>query len=229
MPVDPIGRIAALDHPLRAKLFELLVERDDWVGRDDAARVAGVPRTVAAFHLDKLATSGLVEVRYQRTSGRTGPGAGRPSKLYRRAAGETSVSLPERRYSLAADLLASAVEEAAAKGRPVKTVLARLARRRGAALATDDDRPLVQVLRDVGYEPRTSGGEIALRNCPFHELSAGHTDLVCGMNLELLGGLVHELDPDAKVRLQPEPGMCCVRITPSPGRKTRPRATRSAR
>ena len=220
MTDDWIRRAGTLDHPVRARLYDVLVDADDWVGRDDAAREAKVPRSVAAFHLDKLAASGLVEVRYLRTSGRTGPGAGRPSKLYRRVTQETSGSLPARRYSLAADLLASAVDESAASERPVPVVLPRIARRRGRDIAAaHGDGALVDVLREIGYEPRVTDGEIALRNCPFHDLSATHTDLVCGMNLDLLRGLVGELDPEAKVRRQPEPDMCCVRITPSRRRR----------
>src|SRR4051794_10499463 len=104
-----VAEIAALDQPVRADLYELLVLRDDWVGRDDAADAAGVPRSVAAFHLDKLAESGLVKVRFERPPGRGGPGAGRPAKKYRRADREVSVSLPDRHYDLAGTLLADAV------------------------------------------------------------------------------------------------------------------------
>src|SRR6478609_7547390 len=96
-----IGAIAALDQPLRRDLYRLLAASDDWTSRDAAAAALAVPRSVAAFHLDKLAEAGVVEVRYERTSGRTGPGAGRPSKLYRVGRDELAVSVPERRYDLA--------------------------------------------------------------------------------------------------------------------------------
>src|SRR4051812_37329553 len=96
-----IAGIASLDQPARRALYELLAAADGWTTRDEAAEAAGVPRSVAAFHLDKLAEAGVLEVRFQRTSGRTGPGAGRPSKLYRRSPEELSVSVPERHYDLA--------------------------------------------------------------------------------------------------------------------------------
>ena len=54
------------------------------------------------FHLDKLVDAGLADVRFQRLTGRSGPGAGRTAKLYRRSDTEIGVSLPERRYDLAA-------------------------------------------------------------------------------------------------------------------------------
>src|SRR5262245_19920375 len=106
-----IGAIAALDQPLRRDLHRLLASRGEWTSRDDAAAALGVPRSVAAFHLDKLAEAGVVEVRFERTTGRTGPGAGRPSKLYRAAGEEVSASVPDRHYDLAGSLLATAIVE----------------------------------------------------------------------------------------------------------------------
>ena len=50
------------------------------------------------------------------------------------------------------------------------------------------------VLTECGYEPRDDGAEITLVNCPFHALAQDYTDLVCGMNLELIGGLVETLE-----------------------------------
>ena len=71
------------------------------------------------------------------------------------------------------------------------------------------------VLADQGYEPeRGAGGEIVLANCPFHRLAEEHRDLVCGMNLDLLDGLLAGAAPAAGLtaRLDPVPGRCCVRI-----------------
>src|SRR5688572_24082433 len=123
-----ISGIAALDQPLRRRLYRLLGEREGWTTRDEAAAALGVPRSVAAFHLDKLADAGVLEVRFERTTGRTGPGAGRPAKLYRRSAEEVAASVPERRYDLAGALLAAAVEEADRTGAPVGECLHRVAR-----------------------------------------------------------------------------------------------------
>src|SRR3954453_13311621 len=106
-----IAGIAALDQPLRRDRYRLLARAEGWTTRDQAALALDVARSVAAFHLDKLAEAGVVEVRFERTSGRPGPGAGRPSKLYRLIDSEVSASLPERHYALAGSLLASAVAE----------------------------------------------------------------------------------------------------------------------
>ena len=55
------------------------------VDGNEAAASVGISRALAAFHLDRLVKDGLLIPEYRRLSGRTGPGAGRPAKLYRRA------------------------------------------------------------------------------------------------------------------------------------------------
>lgn len=222
-----VAEIAALDQPVRADLYALLIDRDDWVGRDDAADMIGVPRSVAAFHLDKLAEAGLVDVRFERPAGRTGPGAGRPAKKYRRAEKEVAVSLPDRRYDLAGALLADAVADAAASGRSVETALSDAARAAGreigaevreevgsARSATAARTAAMRALERLGYEPHRRGRDVVLANCPFHSLAERHRALVCGMNLELLTGLAEGLDAEAGLapRLEPEAGYCCVRL-----------------
>src|SRR5688500_18235623 len=132
-----ISGIAALDQPVRRDLYRLLSDRNDWVSRDEASEALGVPRSVAAFHLDKLAEAGVVDVTFERTSGRTGPGAGRPSKLYRRATQEVSASVPERRYDLAGSLLAAAVAEAERTGAPIGECLSATARAAGRVIGDE--------------------------------------------------------------------------------------------
>src|SRR5512134_1888530 len=104
-----IGRIAALADPVRRALYEYVAGSGDDVSRDQAARAARVARPLAAFHLDKLVEHGLLETSYRRLTGRRGPGAGRPAKLYRRSALQLDISLPARDYELAARLFARAL------------------------------------------------------------------------------------------------------------------------
>jgi predicted ArsR family transcriptional regulator len=223
-----IAGIAVLDQPLRRDLYRLLSDRDGWTSRDEAAQALGVARSVAAFHLDKLAEAGIVEVRFERTSGRTGPGAGRPSKLYRPSDDEVSASVPERRYDLAGSLLATAVAEASRTGAPVADCLSATAHAAGRQIGEEardaahslehsEDRrqAVVDVLARHGYQPELGEREeIALANCPFHRLAEEHRTLVCGMNLDFLRGLLDGMGPTGRLsaRLAPEPGYCCVRI-----------------
>jgi predicted ArsR family transcriptional regulator len=223
-----ISGIAALDQPLRRRLYGLLTERRGWISRDDASAALGLPRSVAAFHLDKLVEAGVVDVTFERTTGRTGPGAGRPAKLYRRSDDEVVASIPQRRYDLAGSLLATAVAEAEQTGAPIGECLSAAARAAGRTIGAEavaatgpltkrDDRrrAVLEVLAQHGYEPVTGKrGEIALANCPFHRLAEQHRSLVCGMNLDFLAGLLEGMGPSDRLdaRLQPEPGYCCVRI-----------------
>src|SRR3954454_20889923 len=132
-----VSAVAALAEPTRRRLYEYVVRQASAVGRDDVAEALDVPRATAAFHLDRLGADGLLDVHYERRTGRSGPGAGRPAKLYRRAECSVSVSLPERRYDLAGQLLASALAESERTGeRPVEA-LGRLAHDRGEQLGSE--------------------------------------------------------------------------------------------
>lgn len=219
-----VSGVGALAEPVRRALYRHVVEADGPVSRHGAATALGVPPHVARFHLDRLVEEGLLTVEYRRTTGRTGPGAGRPAKLYRRAPAEVAVSLPERRYDLAGELMAAAIETSAARGTPVADELAAVAAARGRRIAEaaglPDATDVVGALRDVlaawGYEPRVrprpdGGADVTLVNCPFHALAREHTDLVCGMNLTLLEALVGgAVGADVRARLDPAPDRCCV-------------------
>jgi predicted ArsR family transcriptional regulator len=209
---DPISRVAALGEPTRRRLYEYVVRMRRPVGRDEASEATGVARATAAFHLDRLVDQGLLEVEHRRISGRTGPGAGRPAKLYRQADCEVEVSLPPRRYDLVGEVLAAALDDADSSGRPAREAAAQKAAEIGRRVARAAGTPdVLAVLESHGFEPRVDDGVVRLGNCPFHRLAQRYTDLVCGINLHLVGGLLDEL-PDAgyTARLRPTPASCCV-------------------
>jgi predicted ArsR family transcriptional regulator len=221
-----IEAIAFLDEPARRALYDAVVGAARPLSRDEAASAAGVTRSLAAFHLDKLAGAGLLDIEYRRLSGRTGPGAGRPSKLYRRGSREIGVLLPDRHYEVPAELLATALEQLAGPTPPdaLRSAAHDLGERIGvAARRQSGPRPSRRRLRETleealearGYEPgETPSGEIRLRNCPFHALVADHRDLVCNMNLALADGILDGLGEDRlSARLDPQPGQCCVAIS----------------
>jgi predicted ArsR family transcriptional regulator len=213
-----IGAVASLRDGVRRDLFDLVSRSRFPVSRDEAARALGLSRRVAATQLDRLVAEGLLAVTFRRLTGRTGPGAGRPSKLYQRAAGEVTVSVPPRHYDLAAELLASAVVESQRSGAPAAEVVGRLAHEAGRELGTEASS-LADLLEDAGFQPRRDpAGELVLTNCPFHRLAQRHTGLVCGMNVEFLKGAAEGAgDRPDHVLLDPEPGRCCVRIAESTG------------
>ena len=102
--------LALLAEPVRRDLYDWVVAQGRPVGREEAAKALKITRALATFHLDRLAAAGLLEGGYHRLSGRAGPGAGRPARVYWRADRVFSISLPDRRYEHVAQLFASALE-----------------------------------------------------------------------------------------------------------------------
>src|SRR3954449_6677665 len=149
---DRVSAVGALDDPARRALLDLVTGRGAAVSRDEAAQALGLSRRATAFHLDRLAEKGLLTVEFRRLNGRTGPGAGRPSKLYRRAPDEVGVSVPERQYDLAGELLAAAVDVSARTGEPAREALLRLARDLGRELGARAG-DFEKVIGDHGSEP----------------------------------------------------------------------------
>jgi predicted ArsR family transcriptional regulator len=213
-------------------VYEYVAGAGDWVSRDGVAAGTGLERGTAVHHLDRLAADGLLETEFRRVSGRRGPGAGRPAKLYRRSDHDFGVTLPPREYEVVGRMLAAAVDRVRRDGADIDLALEEAASAEGARLARAarerssgppdgaDEDPLLGALVDRGYEPvALDDGTVVLRNCPFHHLAKDHTELVCNMNLCLVGGTLDELgDGRLQARLEPEDGMCCVKLRP----RTRP-------
>jgi predicted ArsR family transcriptional regulator len=217
--------IGALADPVRRALYEYVAAQPDAVGREAAAAAVHVPVHTAKFHLDRLCAEGLLQTEFRRLSGRTGPGAGRTAKLYRRAARQFTVSLPERHYDLAARILATAVQRAG-EGTQLADALRESAYDEGhrlgagASAAGPELARLGQALATQGFEPRIEGDTLVLANCPFDALAKEHTSLVCGFNRWYVQGTADGLGCQAvRAHLAPAPGMCCIRArlsTPSP-------------
>ncbi len=230
---DPIEAVALLEAPTRRRLYELVAASPEPVGRDDAATTLDISRELAAFHLDRLLEAGLLQAEYRRRSGRRGPGAGRPAKLYRRADREVAIALPPRHYDLAADLMATALDRLS--GVSGAAVAEEVARERGRGAGTSARREaggrpsprrllpqLVDLLGGAGYEPAIDAttGTVSLRNCPYHALSTLHRELTCGMNLAWAEGVIDGLRANVRAELAAAPGRCCVVFRPGAGDAT---------
>lgn len=224
--MEDIDAIAMLQDPVRRRLYEYVAAQGREVGRNEAAEAVGVARTLAAHHLERLTEAGLLESGSRRLTGRSGPGAGRPAKVYTQARAEWSVALPARDYRTAAELLAEAAEQAG-----LDAGLCAAARRRGEALRGSaapcgDLDEAMRALAARGYEPHleavdgpesgedtedTEGAThvVRMRNCPFHAVAERFPPLVCGMNLALLEGLLGT-DGPVRARMDARPGECCV-------------------
>ncbi len=223
--------IAALAGPLRRRLYELVRISGRPVSRDEAAEAAGISRSLAAFHLDKLVDRGLLRFEYSRPEGRSGPGAGRPSKMYSPSEVEVEVSIPERQYSVIGKLLVDSIlaepgeverpavasKVAATEGRRIGEEVRKELRMRPPgterALAAAAD-----ILRDRGYEPYPAeDGSLRLRSCPFHAVARHAPELVCRKNREFIEGIVRGIgNQTLEAALEPTPGQCCVVLRRGP-------------
>ena len=202
---------AALGDPVRRRLFAFVVDSTSPVGRDEAAAQVGVGRSTAGYHLDQLVDEGLLRATYARRSGRSGPGAGRPAKLYEPAPVEVTVQLPPRDDALVAHLLATAVEaDESGAARQALRAATRAAGRALGSQMTGDVEGLLRALESRGYAPISTSDGIRLRNCPFHHLVTDHLDLVCTLNKDLLTAAVTAARAGFTAQLDPRPGMCCV-------------------
>jgi predicted ArsR family transcriptional regulator len=219
-----LASLGVLGDPVRRALYLHVVRAPDTVGRDQAAVAVGISRSLAAFHLDRLVEEGLLEADFRRLSGRAGPGAGRPSKVYRRRR-EIAVSVPRRDYELAARLLMGAI-------RPGHPGLGEAAHREGRALGEAARRGMrgrrtrralsaaaVGLLEDRGFHPfLRPDGTIRLGNCPFDALAADHADTICRLNLAFLRGVIEGLGIDhLEAEPRPRNGACCVALERTPG------------
>jgi len=237
MPRDSkdLDVLSVLADPVRRQLYTRVLTPEREVSREEAARILGISRSLAAHHLDRLAEAGLLEFTFRRPPGKAGPGAGRPRKLYKRSAREVDLTFPPRRYELAAQLLA----QVTAAGGPTHTAaLDRAAEEWGrklgeearASLMESGDDPgqahrvsghnadpsriahaIMEALRATGFEPRREGHQILLENCPFTKIQMNAPTLTCGMNYALCRGLLEGLQAtEWTARLEPKPGRCCV-------------------
>ncbi|MGW2300749.1 helix-turn-helix transcriptional regulator [Streptomyces sp. NPDC001809] len=154
-----IDAIAMLQDPVRRRLYAYVVAQGREVGRNEAAEATGVARTLAAHHLDKLTGAGLLESGSRRLTGRSGPGAGRPAKVYTRASAERSVSLPARDYRTAAELLAEAAEEAGLDAGLCAAARRRGEELRGSAAPCGDLDEAMRTLAARGYEPHLEAAD----------------------------------------------------------------------
>jgi predicted ArsR family transcriptional regulator len=224
-----VGPISALDDDLRRSMYLFVREHGRPASREEVADAVGVSRKLAAFHLDKLVDRGLLVATYARPPGRTGRGAGRSAKYYGLSDRELDVSIPERNYDVIGSILLGAISQQE-PGEPAAETARRVAHDTGEEIGRKERerlrlpppgaertmRVVGEVLARCGYEPSVGDdGTMSLRSCPFHALAQRDRDIVCGLNRELVDGVVSGLgNRTVDVELAPAPGRCCVQLRP---------------
>lgn len=81
---DHVAAVAALDEPNRRRLYDFVVRQTSPISKDEVSEAIGLPRTTAAFHLDKLASRSESVSRWLAAS-------------YRRSGSDTSICSSDRR------------------------------------------------------------------------------------------------------------------------------------
>jgi predicted ArsR family transcriptional regulator len=209
-----VVRLCVLDDPARWSAYLAVRDAGRPLTRAEVADEIGISAKLAAFHLEKLLTEGFLEATYERGEGSAV--VGHPAKRYRPTGLELEVSIPPRRYDLAAEILAEALDEGSG---PPEERLTEVAAEYGVQVgrrtrARNGDSRLFTALRVVGYEPATAGADVVLRNCPFRHVAQARPDVICQMNLAFVGGVVTGTQSPLRAVLSPSTGRCCVVMTP---------------
>lgn len=237
---DP-GRRSRRGHESRTgqrnRVLQLVREHDGAVDAADLAARTGLHVTTVRFHLDVLCKEGAI-----RRINLSRPGVGRPRTGY--LAVEQRVD-----YQMLAEVLALELGETAAERMQRAQHAGRMWARQMAESLPDgaepgiDDGPsgvsdaldraarmTVDVFDRMGFAPATeppTGRQrvIRLHACPIRDLARAHRDVVCGVHLGLLQGLLTTATtaterstteaPALTAGLEPfvEPELCLARLT----------------
>ena len=214
---ETIVRLCLLDDPARWAAYLAVRTADRPLTRAEVADEAGVSVRLAAFHLEKLLSEGFLEATYERDE--SSVGVGHPAKRYRPTGLELEVSIPPRRYDLAAEILAEALE-ADSSDSPLESlaeVAAEYGRQVGRrARARNGGSRVLTALRVIGYEPALSGDDVVLRNCPFRHVAQARPEIICRqMNLAFVTGVLAGTKSRSLHAVpSPSTGRCCVLVTP---------------
>jgi predicted ArsR family transcriptional regulator len=218
--VDVPGPVAAGSR--RERILALLRSADHPMAVADVAKETGLHLNTARFHLD-----GLVEDRLAERTSESRDAPGRPRILYT----ADGPAPGPRSYGLLAEMLtgliasldhagAAAMEAGQAWGRHLVERTAPFER----VDAAEAVARLNRVLEAIGFEPETheksKGTEIRLHHCPFREVAAKHTDVVCSLHLGLMQGALRELNaPLEATSLEPfaQQNLCVARLQPMEG------------
>lgn len=203
----------------RARILALVRSAAGPVGVSEVAAEVGLHPNTVRFHLDGLVEQGFAE---RGSDDRGVPG--RPRFLYSGVAGRAPAG--RRSYRLLAEILAGNLADAE---HPEQAAL-RAGESWGrslvdpAPLAGTPDRPtaarqLASTLDDIGFAPevvrRGHEQQILLRHCPFRETAERHQEVICGVHLGLMRGVLAGLGaPQEVASLDPfvEPELCVAHL-----------------
>jgi predicted ArsR family transcriptional regulator len=199
---------SAFGDPTRRQIYLFVRGAEDGATAAEVAEAFALHPNVARHHLDKLAGGGYVDV----ATGRTGAGAGRPSKRYRVTAPEMSLELPVRQDDLLVTLLGRALallptDQAELMAEEVGQDYGRaLAGAVGAGEVPRSFRAALTVVADAltahgfaAHAERGSSGKglhLVSDHCPFGNTAIEHP-VLCAVDRGLVRGMLSTLYGDA--------------------------------
>lgn len=175
--------VAALQDPTRRGILLAFYADPTPRSVDDVAAAAGVHRTVAFGHLERLRALGFLQASQRRGL------PGKPAKLYRLIAGPLQLHHPARQFAILAGLLAEGLRGMGDAGIAAAHAVGR---RQGAALARQagPDAPagVLAPLSHLGGDYTVETDRVLARNCIFEEACACAPEIVCELHAGLIEG-----------------------------------------
>jgi len=160
---------------------------------DDVSREAGVHRSVAFEHLERLVALGYLEVAHRRGL------PGKPAKIYKLTGGPVQISHPARRYDVVAEALAHAFEGLGEVG-------SHAVRRAGRAYGNELSRPgaksamaALEPLIEMGGDYNTRGGMLDCTNCLFAEVCR-RAPVICRFHAGIIEGILESSEMHIDVK-----------------------------
>ena len=197
--LDVIG-----DPELRETLLEVR-RRPRAASISEIADATGVHRNVARRRLERLVAAGLLTASFERPPGRTGPGAGRPAKVYSPTPDTAAIEFPARRYPELVGLLVDAVPKRRRSevGVQFGRELASTAGVESARDARGGLEGLCRALGAVGFQARLEHledghAEIVTPTCPLRPLVVANS-AVAEIDHALWRGLIAAAVDDLEV------------------------------
>lgn len=180
---DEIERlVTALRDPTRRRILLTLVKDGTARSVDEVCAIAGVHRTVAFNHLERLTALDYLEKSQRR--GRLG----KPAALYSIRVGVIEMSYPARQFAALASILSTGLRILGGEGpgaaREAGVRFGRQVALPGAASIAE----ALLALRWFGAEYEVRGDRILADNCVFLEACAGAREMVCGVQAGILEG-----------------------------------------
>jgi predicted ArsR family transcriptional regulator len=216
MDIPPTRAPDPLAQPMRARIFELLVELQEATGTHDLAARLGAHPNGVRIHLERLNEAGLVE-RTQRREGR-----GRPGDLWSVAPGAQPANQQPSGYANLAVWLARAKPAGPTRLRDVERTGREIGRELAPKGNGDPAEGLRQSFAALGFEPsmevKADGGLICrLENCPYRDSVRQNAAVVCGLHRGITAGVLEKLDPKAKLAgfepHDPDQAGCLVEVS----------------